>query len=385
LAALVMQCLEKDPDNRPLSAREVADRLARIGERLVAQGAGLAAVVPSAAAAAASPDEDTVVIPAVAAAAAGPWSGPPAASLPVAAVGATVAGDPELGVAPGRPAYERDDHRERSSPWSTVGFVVIALILLALAAVAAFAFLGSRGGGVADATATPTSRFTPTLRATPSSAIVVPPVGTPLPELPTPTPEFISPEPVTPEPPVITPEPPVVTPEPPVVTPQPPVITPQPPVVTPGPPAPQTVRVRIPDESFSGDFPDETTYHGRSASWVYGQGTPYNSMTASFATPGVDPSGPATLQLVGLDGENELKNATRIAINGVTIYEGPNPLPNDFGTGGPGNWGTVTFSIPAGVLGTSNTLTVTNLEDNDCTNCPKYVMIDRAVVDYTAL
>ena len=388
LAALVMQLLEKDPDSRPLSAREVADRLTAIGERLGSPGIVAAAAPPAQA--------ETIVIPPLAAAAASPWSGPPASSLPPTGVAAMAARDPELGVAPGRPSYEREDHRERSSPWSTVAFVVLALVLLGLAPVALFAFLGSRGGGD-DPTATPS------IRATPTVPVVIPPVTatpdfptpTPIPATPSPepiTPEPITPEPVTPEPPVVTPEPPVITPEPPVITPEPPVVTPEPPVVTPGPPAitpgppaPNTVRVRIPDESFTGDFPDETSYHGRSASWVYGQGTAFNSMSAPFSVVGALPSGPATLQLIGLDGENEPKNLMRVTINGTTIYEGGNPLPNDFccGTSGPGNWGTVSFAIPAGVLAANNTLTIVNLESNDCTSCPKYVMLDRAIVDYT--
>jgi hypothetical protein len=75
----------------------------------------------------------------------------------------------------------------------------------------------------------------------------------------------------------------------------------------------------------------------------------------------------------------------RVTLNGTTLYEGPNPLPNDFccGTAGPGNWGTVPFEIPAGLLAASNTLTITNLEPTDCTSCPKFVMLDRAIVDYT--
>jgi hypothetical protein len=145
------------------------------------------------------------------------------------------------------------------------------------------------------------------------------------------------------------------------------------------------VQAQIPDESFVGDYPGDGVYHDRSASWVYGQGTAFNTMTAPFTLAAPDPSAGARLQVTGLDGENPLSNATRISVNGVTIYEGPSPFPNDTccGGSGPGNWATVAFDIPAGVLGVDNTLTGSNLEPTDCTECPKYVMVDFAEVIYT--
>jgi hypothetical protein len=143
----------------------------------------------------------------------------------------------------------------------------------------------------------------------------------------------------------------------------------------------------IPDSLFVGDFhgEDNGTYHGRSASWIYGQGTPYATMTANFGLDApVVAGGRASLELVGLDGENPVKNVIRIVLNGTTLYEGPNPLPDDVccGASGPGNWGSVAFEFPSELLTTSNTLSITNLQPNDCTSCPKFVMIDQAVVTY---
>jgi hypothetical protein len=200
---------------------------------------------------------------------------------------------------------------------------------------------------------------------------------------PTDVPPTIAAPPVTPAPPAATVEPPAPTVEPPAPTVEPPAATPVPPVV----PAPVAVSVQIPDELFEGAFP-RNSYHGRDAAWVYGQLTDYSTMTATFRleTP-PDRNAPAQLLLVGLDGENPIKNEMSVAINGVTIYSGPNPLPDDTCCNGrgPGNWGSAIFDVPAGLLASENTLTITNLEQNDCTRCPKFVMVDYGELSYTGL
>ncbi len=126
-------------------------------------------------------------------------------------------------------------------------------------------------------------------------------------------------------------------------------------------------------------------YHGRTARWVYGQGTAYHTMTARFPVVS-QPVGTATLTLVGIDSEDEPKTPVRISVNGEVVFQGGNPLPNDFccGSSGPGNWGSVRIRIPAGVLqqGTDNTLTISNLDPSDRIFYPIFVMIDRATVTY---
>jgi hypothetical protein len=96
--------------------------------------------------------------------------------------------------------------------------------------------------------------------------------------------------------------------------------------------------------------------------------------------------GSARLEIVGLDGENPVKNTIRIVLNGTTLYEGPDPLPDDVccGGSGPGNWGSAAFEFPASLLNSQNTLSITNLEPSDCTSCTKFVMLDYAVVRYPA-
>jgi hypothetical protein len=118
---------------------------------------------------------------------------------------------------------------------------------------------------------------------------------------------------------------------------------------------------------------------------VYGQGTPYDTMTARFRLDEVGQFGRrASLEIVGLDGDNPRKNQISIAINGVTIYAGPNPLPNDecCGPSGPGNWGSAVFDVPGEILRRNNSLVISNLEPGDCTQCPNYVMVDYADLEY---
>jgi len=108
-------------------------------------------------------------------------------------------------------------------------------------------------------------------------------------------------------------------------------------------------------------------------------------MTARFGLPvNGQIGGRASLQLVGLDGDNARKNLISVGLNGATIYEGPNPLPNDTccGRSGPGNWGSAVFEFPGDLLERNNSLSVTNLEPSGCTKCPVFVMIDYAVVEY---
>lgn len=110
-------------------------------------------------------------------------------------------------------------------------------------------------------------------------------------------------------------------------------------------------------------------------------------MTAGFSVQRAGTvRGDATLGLVGIDAEDPGKQPIIIALNGVAIYEGLDPLPNDFccGPSGAGNWGSAEILFPGSLLQSSNTLSVTNLDPSDCTFCPTFVMIDSAQVTYVA-
>ncbi len=214
-----------------------------------------------------------------------------------------------------------------------------------------------------------------------------------------------TPQPLAPtETPAPTEEPPTDTPQPPTDTPQPadtptlePVVVPpteEPPTVTPFPIEPTATSapivgsdngVTLEDSAFSGGYRRlDGLYHGRTATWVYGQGTQYRTMSASFdiANP---PTGNATLQITGLDSEDAAKTPIFITLNGIFIYNGANPLPNDFPNGvfQPGNWGSYNWAIPPGTLvqGT-NTLSISNLDPSDKINQPPFFLLDYAVISW---
>ena len=420
LERLVMQCLEKEPDRRPASAHEIASTLDAITGRTetnasasvalarLAVAAPLVAPIGPASERVAPPNPppgdmatETVLIPTVAGhdtvnpeAATAAWSVPaaPAAfwSAGTARADSTLSAGSappiHTGIAPPARRVSAADATRHSGTTAGVLLVLLALGVVAVGTLLALNLLGGRDDGVGVVDASPTARppRTPTATAAVIASSFTPPIeAPPLPTQALPS-ATLAPPPPTELPPVTeTPLPPTApaTPVPPQPTPGPSI---QPPTAP--PPSPQDVTVEIPDEWFVGDYP-RSRYHGRSASWVYGQGTPFHTMTAHFPlTHAGQPQGAATLQIVGLDGENPIKNQMSISLNEVTIYEGPNPLPDDecCGPSGPGNWGSAVFEFPGELLRADNTLVISNLELADCTTCPKYVMVDYATLEYRA-
>jgi hypothetical protein len=93
--------------------------------------------------------------------------------------------------------------------------------------------------------------------------------------------------------------------------------------------------------------------------------------------------GAAYLTLVGIDSEDERKQPIRLTVNGTDIHAGPNPLPNDFGPRGEGNWGSYRWALPKGLLRKgANLIVLDDLRASDCVNCSKFVMIDYAVITW---
>lgn len=413
LEALVMECLEKDPADRPGSAGEVADRLAVLEERLRATGRGAPLVLASAAADATVPLGRAAWAPAAAigsGAAAQPFSGAgPAFAQP----DSTAAYRP--GVVRGVRPHQRDDRSKRRGLLGPLLLgSLFALILIAFAAfgLGGIPFLGGGdatdaptgpgGAAIIDSSPTPGPTAVPITRspdtAPPVTALPTPQLITAPPTAPptveptaVPTVEPTSRrtrepkptrEPSTPEPTLDrTPRP---TREPPPPTPTPP--TPPTPTPPPTPPPTETATVSLPSQLFEGGFErGNGRYHGRTVAYVYGQGTDYNTMTAVFqAAGGGSAQGTATLSFVGIDDEAPEKNPMRITLNGQVIFSGADPLPNDFccGSDGPGNWGTATFRFPAILLRGRNTLSITNLDPGDCTYCPNFIMIDTGELTY---
>jgi serine/threonine-protein kinase len=221
----------------------------------------------------------------------------------------------------------------------------------------------------------PTATVTPSETVTPAATDTPEETETPVPsdtEVPTDTPVLETatdtPEPITTLQPLVT------------STPLPfPTNTPPAEVETPTPEEAGGGGVTLDDSAFVGGYTnDGGLYHGRTAHWVYGQGTAYSSMSASF-TVKKKPNGPAKITIVGLDAEDEPKSHVRIVLNNKLIYDGPDPLPNDdtSGVNGPGNWGDATFDIPNKTLQDGlNVLTITNLDPSDKINYPIFVMVD---------
>jgi hypothetical protein len=74
-----------------------------------------------------------------------------------------------------------------------------------------------------------------------------------------------------------------------------------------------------------------------------------------------------------------------VVVNDVVIFQGDNPLPDDFANAGsgPGNWGLYSWNLPAGTLKPgSNTVTISNLSSSNCTSCPFFVMLDYATISW---
>lgn len=280
------------------------------------------------------------------------------------------------------------------------------ILLLVLVGLGLFGFGVLRGGdflgalSVGNASSTPTPTLT-VVAQSPTSSPTAPlgqiVQGSPVTSPPTPLPTLTPPPPPTntPVPPEATatpaPPPPPETTDTPVPPPQEqptdtPVAPPPPPEITDTPVPPQGGNTTTLDSSdFRGGYTRSNgRYHGRTAQWVYGQGTSYHTMTASFNLDQA-PQGVANLTIVGVDSEDPAKTPIRIEINGAVIYEGPDPLPNDFDTGpnGSGNWGSYTWQLNPGVLQQgSNSLSITNLDPSNKIGSPPFFMLDYATISW---
>ena len=153
---------------------------------------------------------------------------------------------------------------------------------------------------------------------------------------------------------------------------------------TPTPPTGADRRVALEDLAFAGGYryPPPSVYEGRTAVWVYGQGTSFASMTAPFVLT-AQPGGDGHLTLAGMDSEGSAKTPMRILINGQSIFNGANPLPNDYSPNA-GAWGSYTWTFPAAALRPGeNTITIENLAPSATLGIP-FIMIDSATITWDA-
>ncbi len=147
------------------------------------------------------------------------------------------------------------------------------------------------------------------------------------------------------------------------------------------PPAARGATVRLEDTNFNGGFRNSgaSIYGGRTATWVYGQGSGYSTMAATFNV-GAPGPGTATLTIEGMDSEGPAKTPMRVALNGATLYQGFDPLPDDDMPVATGNWGELALQFDAALLNAgANTITITNLAPGP-KGLPPFVALDYALV-----
>ncbi|MBV9788453.1 MAG: hypothetical protein JOZ51_09790, partial [Chloroflexi bacterium] len=192
------------------------------------------------------------------------------------------------------------------------------------------------------------------------------------------------PEPTNPPLPSPQPEPtnePSSPPQPELPTPAPTDIpAPTPDIPTPEPtPGTAANEIRLEDTAWQGGFRQGRGYGGRSATWIYGSGTSYSTMTAAV-TLDRQPQGTAVLRVEGMDSEGRAKTPIVITVNGREIFRGANPLPDDDLPLETGTWASASWNFdPALLQPGSNTIQIRNLAEG-AVGRPPFFMLDYAVV-----
>jgi predicted Ser/Thr protein kinase len=157
------------------------------------------------------------------------------------------------------------------------------------------------------------------------------------------------------------------------------------PTQVPAPSPPSTAQnggattIRFEDADWQGGFQPAAgrTYGGRSATWIYGSSTEYSTMRAQFTADG-DLAGTATLTVEGMDSEGRPKTPISIKVNGVEIYNGPNPLPDDDIPLDTGTWASYSWTFDAALLRVGrNEVSISNLEPGAFSR-PPFFMLDFA-------
>jgi serine/threonine protein kinase len=122
-----------------------------------------------------------------------------------------------------------------------------------------------------------------------------------------------------------------------------------------------------------------SVYGGRTATWIYGTGSEYSTMEATFQL-NDQPVGAAELIVEGMDSEGSAKTPISIEVNGVEIYNGPNPLPDDDLPLESGTWASNTWTVNAALLQAgTNTIRISNRSQGSFGG-PPFFMLDYATV-----
>lgn len=284
--------------------------------------------------------------------------------------------------------------------WSTP----LALLWLVLILVSGLVGAGLRLGGVGELvtwlttplssaargnpTATPTGEASPTEESGLSPAVTAS-ATTAVPTALAEAPVIITPEDAA-QPPTATTAPPLPTPQPlpsaTLVPASPLPTTPIPPAPTSIPPTPApavagTTAIELDDDTWAGGYNRPRSYGGRTAMWVYGASTEYNTMTAAFDLP-AQPVGTVLLVIEGMDSEGPARTPIVIRVNGTPIYSGPNPLPDDDFNPQTGTWGRFVREFDAALLQPGqNTISISNTAGGQF-GLPPFFMLDYAELAY---
>lgn len=143
---------------------------------------------------------------------------------------------------------------------------------------------------------------------------------------------------------------------------------------------PGGAEVRLEDTAWQGGYTrSDGVYGGRTARWVYGAGSGYETMAASFRLGG-SPAGRAELLVEGMDSEGPARTEIVVAVNGQTIYSGPNPLPDDDQPLETGTWAAHSFPFDGGILRQGDNLVTISNRSPGQFGGPPFFMLDYAVV-----
>ena len=141
--------------------------------------------------------------------------------------------------------------------------------------------------------------------------------------------------------------------------------------------------IELPDTAWSGGDQslEISTPSGGIATAVYGVGTQYSELRASFLVE-AQPFGSVDLSLEGLDAPGDEKTPIAITINGQEIYNGPSQLPDGQVAAEADKWGSYTWTFDAAILKPGqNTVTLRNLATGAVNQAPFFVL-DYAELTY---
>lgn len=141
--------------------------------------------------------------------------------------------------------------------------------------------------------------------------------------------------------------------------------------------------VTLDDDAWSGGYGGEGTdwtYGGRTPVVAYGQGSDLSTISARFSL-GAAPGGPTALTLIGMDSEGPARTEIVIAVNGITIFNGANPLPDDDYRFETGTWAEHRFPFDPTILRAGeNSVSITNSSPGEFSQ-PPFIIVDYATVE----